>query len=71
LLLQRKAPDAINPGTQDRHYLFRRTGKAPGPAGAIAYYLFGRIADKRKLLKDEADGPLSKIVEHKACEAHD
>jgi hypothetical protein len=25
----------------------------------IAYYLFGRIADKRKLLKDEADEHLS------------
>jgi hypothetical protein len=32
----------------------------------IAYYLFGRIAEKRKLLKDEADEPLSEIVEHKA-----
>jgi hypothetical protein len=90
--LRGKAPDAINPGTQDRHILFRRTGKT-GPAGAvaagcllraltrlignrelkilaqnvqIAYYLFGRIADGRKLLKDEADEPLSEILEHKA-----
>jgi HAE1 family hydrophobic/amphiphilic exporter-1 len=28
-------------------------------------YLFGRIADKRYLLKDEADEPLSKLFEHK------
>jgi outer membrane protein, multidrug efflux system len=35
LLLQGKAPDAINPGTQDRHRLFRRTDKAPGPAGVL------------------------------------
>ena len=37
----------------------------------IAYYLFGGIADKRKLLKDEADEPLSEIFEHKAYEARD
>jgi hypothetical protein len=30
------------------------------------HYLFGRIADKCKLLKDEADEPLSEILEHKA-----
>jgi HAE1 family hydrophobic/amphiphilic exporter-1 len=30
------------------------------------YYLFGRIADKRKLIKDEADEPLSEIFEHEA-----
>jgi HAE1 family hydrophobic/amphiphilic exporter-1 len=30
------------------------------------YYLFGRIADKRKLLKDETDEPLSETVEHGA-----
>ena len=74
MLLRRKAPDAITPGTQDRHSIFRRNGKAPRPAGAlrllaqdvqIADYLFGRIADKRKLLKDEADEPLSEIVERK------
>lgn len=28
------------------------------------YYLFGRIADKCKLLKDEHDEPLSEILEH-------
>jgi hypothetical protein len=27
------------------------------------YYLFGKIADKRKLLKDETDEPLSEVVE--------
>jgi hypothetical protein len=32
----------------------------------IADYLFGGIADKRKLLKDEADEPLSEIFERKA-----
>ena len=32
----------------------------------IAYYLFGGIADKRKLLKDEADEPFTEICEHKA-----
>ncbi len=37
----------------------------------IAYYLFGGIADKRKLLKDEADEPLSEILERKADEARD
>ena len=37
----------------------------------IAYCLFGGIADKRKLLKDEADEPLSEIFERKACEARD
>ena len=35
----------------------------------IAYYLFGRMADKRKLLKDDADEPLSEIFEHEAYEA--
>jgi hypothetical protein len=30
------------------------------------YYLFGRIADGRKLLRDEVDEPLSEILEHKA-----
>jgi HAE1 family hydrophobic/amphiphilic exporter-1 len=30
------------------------------------YYLFGRIADKRYLLKDEADEPLSEAIEHEA-----
>ena len=33
------------------------------------YYLFGRIADGRKLLKDEADEPLSEVFEHRAQEA--
>ena len=37
----------------------------------IAYHLFGGIADKRKLLKDEADEPLSQIFERKAYEARD
>jgi hypothetical protein len=36
-----------------------------------AYDLFGGIADKRKLLKDEADEPLSSILERKADEARD
>src|SRR5262249_47903403 len=29
------------------------------------YYLFGRMADKRKLLKDETDEPLSEVFELK------
>jgi len=29
------------------------------------YYLFGRIADGRKLLQDEVDEPLSEIFEHR------
>ena len=37
----------------------------------IAYCLFGGIADKRKLLKDEADEPVSEIFERKAYEARD
>ena len=37
----------------------------------MAYCLFGGIADKRKLLKDEADEPLSEIFERKADEARD
>ena len=37
----------------------------------IAYCLFGGIADRRKLLKDEADEPLSEIFERKAYEARD
>ena len=28
------------------------------------YYLFGVIADKRKLIQDEADEPLSEVFEH-------
>jgi len=32
----------------------------------IASWLFGRIADKERLLKDEADEPLSEILEHEA-----
>ena len=35
------------------------------------YYLFGRIADGRKLLKDEVDEPLSEVFEHQAQEALD
>jgi hypothetical protein len=35
----------------------------------IAYRLIGGIADKRKLLKDEADEPLGEIFERKATEA--
>jgi hypothetical protein len=52
LLLQGPDPDAINRITQDSH--------------TIAYYFFGRIADKRRILKDEADEPRSEIVERKA-----
>ncbi len=33
------------------------------------YYLFGRIADGRKLLKDETDEPLSEIAHHQVFEA--
>jgi HAE1 family hydrophobic/amphiphilic exporter-1 len=29
------------------------------------YYLFGRMADGRKLLRDEVDEPLSEVLEHK------
>ncbi len=35
------------------------------------YYLFGRLDGGRKLLKDEADEPLSEIFEHQALAAHD
>ena len=28
------------------------------------YYVFGRMADGRKLLEDEVDEPLSEIIEH-------
>jgi HAE1 family hydrophobic/amphiphilic exporter-1 len=31
------------------------------------YYLFGRLADGRKLLRDEVDEPLSELVEQKAA----
>ncbi|MBP3955195.1 efflux RND transporter permease subunit [Gemmata sp. G18] len=34
------------------------------------YYLFGRIADGRKLLQDEVDGPLSEIFERAPLESH-
>jgi HAE1 family hydrophobic/amphiphilic exporter-1 len=34
------------------------------------YYVFGRIADGRKLLQDEVEGPLSEVFEDKAHEAH-
>src|SRR4029078_12029249 len=30
------------------------------------YYLFGRIADGRKLLQDETDEPVSELLEHNA-----
>jgi len=30
------------------------------------YYLFGGIADKRQLIKDEADEPLSELFEDRA-----
>jgi HAE1 family hydrophobic/amphiphilic exporter-1 len=33
------------------------------------YYLFGVIADKRKLIQDEADEPLSELFEHVTPEA--
>jgi HAE1 family hydrophobic/amphiphilic exporter-1 len=35
------------------------------------YYLFGRIADKEKLLKDEADEPLSEILESGDAHPHE
>ena len=35
------------------------------------YYLFGRIADGRKLLKDETDEPLSEVFEHHPSESQD
>jgi HAE1 family hydrophobic/amphiphilic exporter-1 len=31
------------------------------------YYLFGKISDGRKLLRDEVDEPLSELLEHKAA----
>jgi HAE1 family hydrophobic/amphiphilic exporter-1 len=34
------------------------------------YYLFGQLADGRKLLQDESDGPLSEIFEHHPAAAH-
>ena len=37
----------------------------------MASCLLGRIADGRKLLKDEADEPLSELIKKKACEARD
>jgi hypothetical protein len=37
----------------------------------IAYYVFGRIADRRNLREDEADESLSEILKRKANEAHD
>lgn len=33
------------------------------------YYIFARIADGRKLLKDEVDEPLTELLEHNALEA--
>jgi hydrophobic/amphiphilic exporter-1 (mainly G- bacteria), HAE1 family len=35
------------------------------------YYLFGRIADGRSLIRNEADQPLSEVLERQAPEAHD
>jgi HAE1 family hydrophobic/amphiphilic exporter-1 len=35
------------------------------------YFLFGKIADGRKLLRDEVDEPLSEIFEHGALQARD
>jgi HAE1 family hydrophobic/amphiphilic exporter-1 len=35
------------------------------------YYLFGKLADGRKLLEDEVDGPLSERYKDKAQGAHD
>jgi hypothetical protein len=37
----------------------------------IPHDLFGRTADKRKLLKDEADEPLSENFDRGTREAHD
>ncbi len=35
------------------------------------YYLFGKIADGRKLLQDEVDGPLTELFEHNVTESHE
>jgi len=35
------------------------------------YYLFAKLVDGRKLLKDEADEPLSELLEHNALEVDD
>jgi HAE1 family hydrophobic/amphiphilic exporter-1 len=35
------------------------------------YYVFGKIADGRKLLSDEVDEPLSELFEHSAPELRD
>ena len=34
------------------------------------YYMFGVIADKRSLIKNESDEPLSEILEHNSVEVH-
>ena len=34
------------------------------------YYLFGRIADERKLLKDETDEPLSEVFQNHEHNEH-
>ena len=34
------------------------------------YYVFGKLADGRKLLQDEVDGPLSEIFQHSASDEH-
>ncbi|HEY7425908.1 MAG TPA: hypothetical protein VH682_16880 [Gemmataceae bacterium] len=46
LLLQGKAPDAINSGTQDRHILFRRTGKAGLRRGTGYPWAFSCLIDQ-------------------------
>jgi hypothetical protein len=35
------------------------------------YYLFGRMADKRSLIRDESDEPLSELLQRRAQEPHD
>ncbi|MGC1721255.1 MAG: efflux RND transporter permease subunit, partial [Isosphaeraceae bacterium] len=35
------------------------------------YYIFGRMADGRSLIRDEADEPLTEILEHESHESHE
>jgi hydrophobic/amphiphilic exporter-1 (mainly G- bacteria), HAE1 family len=35
------------------------------------YYIFGRMADGRSLIRDEADEPLTEIFEHESHEPHE
>ena len=35
------------------------------------YYIFGRMADGRSLIRDEADEPLTEIFEHESHESHE